>query len=114
LLRIVENAISYVAVLKYLTIPRLNRLPFNTPSAERHLAHFRFIVPIASGFAGSIGCIAWKQLASGGILSKLLGILRFRRNLAIAGCHFHQIVTKRGLFSPLPARLLDSAVPQLP
>jgi hypothetical protein len=44
----IENAISYVAVLNYLTIPGLNRLPFNTPSAERHLAHFRFIIQIAS------------------------------------------------------------------
>jgi hypothetical protein len=77
LLLIIENAISYVAVLKYFTGPRLNSLPFNTPSAERHLAHFRFIVPIASGIAGSIDYIAWKQLASGGILSKVLGVLRF-------------------------------------
>ncbi len=61
---------SYVAVLKYLTISRLNSLPFNTPSTERHLAQFSFIVPIASGIAGSIGYIAWKQVASGKILGK--------------------------------------------
>jgi hypothetical protein len=86
---------SYVAVLKYLTIPRLNRLPFTTPSAERHLAHFRFIVPIASEIAGSIGYVAWKQLATGGILSKVLrlGVLRFRRNLTNSSRQFHQSVT---------------------
>jgi hypothetical protein len=77
-----------VAVLKYLTIPRLNRLPFNTPSAEWHLAHFRFIVLIASEIAGSIGYIAWKQLSSGGILSTVLGVLRFCRNLTFDCRHF--------------------------
>jgi hypothetical protein len=114
MLCIVENTISYVAVLKYLTIPRLNRLPFNTPSAEWHLTQFRFIVPIASGIAGSIGYIAWEQLASGRILGKVLCILKFRRNLIISTRHFHQIVTKTGLFSALQARFLNPAVSQLP
>jgi hypothetical protein len=110
----VENAILYVTVLKYLTIPRLNCLPFNTPSEELHLAQIRFIVPIASGITGSIGYIAWKQLASGRILCKVLGVLRFRRNLTISTHHFHQIVSKSGLFPALPARLLNPVVSQLP
>jgi hypothetical protein len=114
LLCIIENAIAYVAVLKYRTIPRLNRFPFNTLSAERHLAQFRFIVPIASRITGFIGYIPWKQLASRRILGKVLGVLRRRRTLTISTRHFHQIVTKSGLFSALPARFLDPAVSQLP
>jgi hypothetical protein len=96
-----------VAVLKYRTIPRLNRFPFNTLSAERHLAQFRFIVPIASRITGFIGYIPWKQLASRRILGKVLGVLRRRRTLTISTRHFHQIVTKSGLFSALPARFLS-------
>jgi hypothetical protein len=47
------------------TIPRLHSLPFDLPSAEGLLAHFRFIVLIAAGSAGSNGCIAWMKRASG-------------------------------------------------
>jgi hypothetical protein len=66
-----SECISYVAMLNYLTIPRLNRLPFNMPARalrEGHLANFRFIIPIASriapppGFSGSNGCIARSNL----------------------------------------------------
>jgi hypothetical protein len=49
-----SECISYVAMLNYLTIPRLNRLPFNMPARalrEGHLANFRFIIPIASRVA---------------------------------------------------------------
>ncbi len=76
-------------------------LPFNVPSVEEHLAHFRSIVLIASGIAGSIGQIALKQHASGGIVSGVVGVVRFRRKITVTSRHFEQTVTVFCSFFPL-------------
>jgi hypothetical protein len=52
-------------LLEMPTIPRLHTLPFDLPSAEGLLAHFRSIVLIAARSAGSSGYIAWMKSASG-------------------------------------------------
>ena len=65
--------VGFIDILAILTIPRLNNVPFYSPSAFGNLAQFRFLVLIASGITQSSSIIAWKQLASGRIVGGVVG-----------------------------------------